>query len=46
MYMLTTMKINEIPTRVLGEVRLYSYSRGLHVGKITFNQHALRLRQD
>ena len=44
MYMLTTMNINEISTRVLGEVRLYS--RALHVGKMTFNQHALRLRQD
>ena len=39
MYMLTTMNINEISTRVLGEVRLYS--RALHVGKITFNQHML-----
>ena len=42
--MLTTMNINEISTHVHGEVRLYS--RALHVGKMTFNQHALRLRQD
>ena len=44
MYMLTKMNTNEISTRVLGEVRLDS--RALHVGKMTFNQHALRLRQD
>ena len=35
---------NDILTRVLGEARLYS--RALHVGKMTFNQHALRFRQD
>ena len=45
MYMLyMTMNINEY-LKMLGEFgRLYS--RALHVGKMTFNQHALRLRQD
>ena len=43
-YMLyMTMNINEY-IKMLGEFAYYS--RALHVGKMTFNQHALRLRQD
>ena len=49
-----TMNINEY-LKMLGEFAYIAarcmlvkclYSRALHVGKMTFNQHALRLRQD